>query len=294
MSDGEYDDEISDDANMNDDADDQVEEEQEEDNDDQMEGDDDGENMDDDEQMDDEEQQDDDKQMDDDEQQDDDEQMDDEEQQDDDEQIDDDEQQENEEQMDDNEGDEEEEEDEDGDEANEEDQQDEDQQDEGRKLKQQIDCSRCDELQCFDKYSDDDSVANAANSREQIDEYVAEWIGEVANCKETDEYINGQPIYIGPICSEYEDTFEFGVFLDEDCTIYSKLGSFQDIIEAEVTNYSVDVPGYAINSLKDAFYEPTTCESQEVYEVNVITFVCTSTIATILICSCLSTGRPGR
>ena len=138
----------------------------------------------------------------------------------------------------------------------------------GRKLKQQIDCSRCNELQCFDKYADDDTVVNQAAIRDEIDTNIGAWIEEVANCKATNEVIDGQPVYIGPICSDYADTFEIGAFLDEDCSIYTKLASFGDIAIAEKANYNVDVVGYAINSLKTAFYEPMTCEAQDFAEVN--------------------------
>jgi hypothetical protein len=138
----------------------------------------------------------------------------------------------------------------------------------GRKLKQQIDCNKCDTLQCFAKDSTDDAVASQAAGRDYLDAYVAAWIEEIANCKETSEFINGQPVYIGPICSDYADTFEIGAFLDEDCTIHTKLASFDSIAIAEQANYSVDVAGYAINSLKTAFYEPMTCESQEFAEVS--------------------------
>jgi len=138
----------------------------------------------------------------------------------------------------------------------------------GRKLKQQIDCNKCDTLQCFAKDSTDDAVASQAAGRDYLDAYVAAWIEEIANCKETSEFINGQPVYIGPICSDYADTFEIGAFLDEDCTIHTKLASFDSIAIAEQANYSVDVAGYAINSLKTAFYEPMTCESREFAEGN--------------------------
>ena len=141
-----------------------------------------------------------------------------------------------------------------------------------RKLKQQIDCNRCNALQCFDKYSNDDAVVTQAATREEIDTYVGEWIEEVANCKATNEYLNGQPVYIGPICSDYADTFEIGAFLDEDCTIYTKLASYANIVAAEEANYSVDVAGYAISSLKTAFYEPMICESQEFAEVSIHLF----------------------
>jgi len=139
-------------------------------------------------------------------------------------------------------------------------------QDEGgaRKLKQQFDCGKCDELLCFLKDADDDAVASLAASRDEIDTYVAAWIEEVANCKQTGYYINGQPVYIGPICSDYADTFEIGAFLDEDCTILTNLATLDDIVAAEQqANESVDVTGYAINSLKTAFYGTMTCESRE-------------------------------
>ena len=76
----------------------------------------------------------------------------------------------------------------------------------GRKLKQKIDCNQCESLQCF---ADD-----AENGQADLDMMVAEWIEEVANCKATDQYVNGMQVYLGPICSDglY---FEIGAFLNE-------------------------------------------------------------------------------
>ncbi len=141
-----------------------------------------------------------------------------------------------------------------------------------RKLKQQINCNMCNELQCFGKYSNDDNVVSETATRDEIDAYVGAWIEEVASCKATNEYIDGQQIYIGPICSDYADTFEIGAFLDEDCTIYTNLASYDDIVAAEE---SVDVAKYAINSLKAAFYEPMSCDSLEFEEVSTLKFACT-------------------
>lgn len=133
-----------------------------------------------------------------------------------------------------------------------------------RKLEQQFDCSRCDELQCFAKDADDDVVATEAADRDEIDTYVAAWIEEVVNCKQTDQFINDIPIYIGPICSEYADTFEIGAFLDEDCTILTSLATFDSIVAAEQqADESVDVAGYAINSLKTASYGTMSCQSPD-------------------------------
>ena len=82
----------------------------------------------------------------------------------------------------------------------------------GRKLKQQIDCNQCESLQCFTDDADD--ADDAENGQADIDTMVAEWIEEVANCKATDQYVNGMQVYLGPICSDglY---FEIGAFLNE-------------------------------------------------------------------------------
>ncbi len=131
-----------------------------------------------------------------------------------------------------------------------------------RKLEQQFDCSRCEELQCFAKDADDDAVAAQAADRDEIDAYVAAWIEEVVNCKATNEYINDKPIYLGPICSDYADTFEIGAFLDEDCTILTNLATFESIVTAEQQDgESADVARYAINALKTASYGTMTCQS---------------------------------
>ena len=76
----------------------------------------------------------------------------------------------------------------------------------GRKLKEQINCNKCESLQCF---ADD-----AENGQADIDTMVAEWIEEVANCKATDQYVNGMQVYLGPICSDGQ-YFEIGAFLNE-------------------------------------------------------------------------------
>lgn len=132
-----------------------------------------------------------------------------------------------------------------------------------RKLEQQFGCSRCDELQCFAKDADDDAVAAQAAVRDEIDTYVAAWIEEVVNCKQTDEFINDMPIYIGPICSDYSDTFEIGAFLDEDCTILTNLSTFDSIVTKQQGDESVDVARYAINALKTASYGAMTCQSPD-------------------------------
>lgn len=143
-------------------------------------------------------------------------------------------------------------------------------QDMGARKLNQIDCNQCNNLECFANQADDEQVEN----RDEIDTYIAEWIEQIANCKETNQYINGQQIYLGAICSEYADTFEIGAFLDKDCTIHTKLATFSNIVAAEKENYSTDVAGYAITSLKTAFYQPMTCESLEFAQVNA--FVCCS------------------
>lgn len=186
------------------------------------------------------------------------EQMEEEQEEDNEEQVEEDQQEDNEEQ---NEEDQQEEQNENNEDRNEE-------EGEARKLKQQIDCSKCNELQCFGKYANDDYVVSQTATRDEIDTNVGAWIEEVANCKQTNQYINGQQIYIGPICSDYADTFEIGAFLDEDCTIYTNLASYDTIVAAEEAYYGVDIAQYAINSLKTAFYEPISCESVEFAEVS--------------------------
>ena len=76
----------------------------------------------------------------------------------------------------------------------------------GRKLKEQTNCNKCESIQCF---ADD-----AENGQADLDMMVAEWIEEVANCKATDQYVNGMQVYLGPICSDGQ-YFEIGAFLNE-------------------------------------------------------------------------------
>ncbi len=81
-----------------------------------------------------------------------------------------------------------------------------------RKLKQTIDCNQCESYQCF--ADDAEDADDAENGQADIDTMVAEWIEEVANCKATDQYVNGMQVYLGPICSDGA-YFEIGAFLNE-------------------------------------------------------------------------------
>ena len=112
---------------------------------------------------------------------------------------------------------------------------DKDEGDQGRRLKQvnYIDCDLCQEYECFEVEQED-----GYEEEEQIDYDAAmQWIEGLAECYQTEYQMNNANLYAGFLCNSYGTGIEIGVFLDNDCTLYTTKESFKNIMSDDDANY---------------------------------------------------------
>jgi len=128
---------------------------------------------------------------------------------------------------------------------------------EQRKLaKQAISCDQCKAYECYAAENADDQV----QSREELDEAVADWIDELVECKETGVYWNDMALYVSAMCTPYGDGVELAVFVDDECTMYTNQQSFYDVWDPSNDNENgVNYLTYAEEILKSSFSEVTAC-----------------------------------
>ena len=117
-----------------------------------------------------------------------------------------------------------------------------------RKLKT-FDCDECKEYNCFsqDNYNNDynDDVNNL--------------IDEISDCIRTGSNINGNDIYVGPMCSASGDGVELAVFLDDKCTAYTTQKAFGDLPSYYMYN-SATVFNITKTSFQRAFSDTVSCQ----------------------------------
>jgi hypothetical protein len=134
-----------------------------------------------------------------------------------------------------------------------------------RKLadKEYIDCDQCAAYEC---YVDEEDLDDGAVRREELDNQVSEWIGQLAECQETGVQWNGLDLYTGAMCSPYGDGVELAVFANDECTWYTNQKAFQDVYNPynqDDNQNSINYLMYAEDFIKSAFSEVTPCMKQE-------------------------------
>jgi len=132
-----------------------------------------------------------------------------------------------------------------------------------RKLanKNYIDCNKCESYECF---VDEEDLDDNAQRRDELDEQVSEWIGELAECQETGVQWNDMDLYTGAMCSPYGDGVELAVFVNEECTMYTNQMAFSDVYNPYANDNddggnNINYLTYAENFIKAAFAEITPC-----------------------------------
>jgi len=137
----------------------------------------------------------------------------------------------------------------------------------GRELKQAIDCAQCSTYECF---VNEDDVDESIQSREELDDSVSEWIGELAACKATGVQSNaGMDLYMSAMCTPYGDGVELAVFLDDACTLYTAKESIYDVWDPNNDNINgINYLTYAEEFIKSAFSEVTPCLQLEYVDPN--------------------------
>jgi hypothetical protein len=117
-----------------------------------------------------------------------------------------------------------------------------------------INCHQCTNYGCF-------GGSYATQKYENYDS-VAEWIEEMAYCKETGTYWGNSALYTGLMCNEEGDGVDFGVFVDEDCKYYHKEKSVMKVLQQDDWEYFYKMP----DAIEFMFTKSLSCK--DVSEVN--------------------------
>lgn len=108
-----------------------------------------------------------------------------------------------------------------------------------------IDCDLCYEYECFEN---EDNQENQGDDVVYEFEDAVEWLNGLSECQQIEDGAwNNLPVYAGLICNAYGTGVEIGVFLDEDCTMYTNQQSFANLMsesDSEYYNLSKDVVEY--------------------------------------------------
>jgi len=106
------------------------------------------------------------------------------------------------------------------------------------KVVEYIDCNVCFEYECYD-----DENENENNGDDEVYEFedAIEWVNGLAECQEVeDAQWNGLELYAGLICNAEGTGVEIGVFLDNDCAMYTNQKSYSNIMSyADKEYYSM-------------------------------------------------------
>lgn len=158
-------------------------------------------------------------------------------------------------------GDEDEDENDEGEDENDEEDEDEDGGDRRRlsrrrKLKNNnfevVDCDTCESMECFQDEDEQDDGERRRRLDEddavEVDmEGVAQWVEGIAQCQQTEAVLGNYNLYAGFICNSDGSGVEIGLFLDEDCTVFTSAEYYSNVVgddDAPYYEMSQDVVTY--------------------------------------------------
>jgi len=105
-----------------------------------------------------------------------------------------------------------------------------------------IDCQMCADYECLDFH-----VSSTNGYYDEDGEYVEaelddamEWLNGFSECAETNAYMDDYLMYSNLMCNSAGTGLEIGLFLDEDCTLYTPKIAFKSIMQdADKTYYNM-------------------------------------------------------
>jgi len=102
-----------------------------------------------------------------------------------------------------------------------------------------VDCGMCKDYECLD-FHDKSSNGYYDEDGEYVDaelDDAMEWLDGFSECAETNAYMDDYLIYSNLMCNAEGTGLEIGLFLDEDCYMYSSKLAFSDIMQDADTTY---------------------------------------------------------
>mmetsp|Transcript_31359 Transcript_31359/g.52308 ORF Transcript_31359/g.52308 Transcript_31359/m.52308 type:complete len:523 (+) Transcript_31359:73-1641(+) len=154
---------------------------------------------------------------------------------------------------------------------------DEEQQDNGeeRKLKSKrklqngqlvkfIDCQMCADYECLDFQQSNSNGYYDENGdyvEAELDDAM-EWLNGFSECSETYAYLDDYQLYSGLMCNADGDGLEIGLFLDEDCLMYTPKVAYADVMQSGDSTY--------YNMISDIVEFTFTNEGIECYDPEIV------------------------
>jgi len=111
-----------------------------------------------------------------------------------------------------------------------------------------IDCDTCETFTCFDSVQGQRRLDEQEDEEDQYQYYdmggaesIAGWAENIAACPATSSTLDGTwTLYAGFICNQDGSGVDIGLFLDEDCSIYTSRQSFKSIASTYDKAYMYD------------------------------------------------------
>jgi len=94
-----------------------------------------------------------------------------------------------------------------------------------------VDCYTCAARNCFEDEGDGNNNNNGNDEYEVNDENIAAWVENLLACAQTEQVWGDANLYTGFICNSDGSGVEIGVFLDEDCSIYTSNYNYKNVMD---------------------------------------------------------------
>jgi len=132
-----------------------------------------------------------------------------------------------------------------------------------------VDCQMCADYECLDfqqassnGYYDEDGEYVEA----ELDDAM-EWLNGFSECAETNAYMDNYQIYSNLMCNSAGTGLEIGLFMDDECTLYTPKLAYKDIMQsADITYYNMisDVVEFTFTNSGIECYNPEVVWYNEV------------------------------
>jgi hypothetical protein len=114
---------------------------------------------------------------------------------------------------------------------------------ENNALVKYIDCDLCTEYECFEDEDGDDADGDDEEDQYEFEDAI-EWLEGLSQCQEIEDYTTTNPstgnalaLYGGLICNSDGTGVEIGVFLDEDCALYTTEKAYTNVMSYSDSQY---------------------------------------------------------
>jgi hypothetical protein len=120
--------------------------------------------------------------------------------------------------------------------------------------KQYVNCDTCNNMGCWKNMNDN---GNNNNQNEQVTmDDIVDWVEQMSECQEAGVQWNDMDLYSTFMCNGDGTGVEIGIFLDDECTLYSSVSSYADLFPNSAYMYN------SLNIVTYPFVEDISCAAE--------------------------------